>query len=398
MAGQLRVFVSHASEDSAFCYTIVAALREAGADVWYDEHNMGSGRLADEILRELGRRPIFVVILSKHAFASRWVKRETDWAEELKERDPSRAILPVTAGAIERDDFGTENGWLAYYSYKRVEAPGFAPFAPDEAARRLLHALGLTPAGEAPAPIAPQPTENADDLLTRAKALIAQDKYAEALPLLERATHLAPGSFDAWATLGYILGEQGRYQESLVVFDRALALDDKQAWVWNNKSKALINLKHYEEALTCCDRALALDPKYEIAWSNKGVALRNLGRYHGALSAFDRALALNPNKASVWNNKGNALRNLKQYKEAMAAVDRSLALKPDLLAAWATKGEILSAMRQYNDALLCFDRAILLVSNIAEIWNYKAGALRGLGRTAEAAAAEQRAKALGWTE
>ncbi|HEY7343450.1 MAG TPA: toll/interleukin-1 receptor domain-containing protein [Ktedonobacterales bacterium] len=56
MAEQLRVFVSHTSEDSAFCHTIVAALRGAGADVWYDEHNMGSGRLADEILRELGRR------------------------------------------------------------------------------------------------------------------------------------------------------------------------------------------------------------------------------------------------------------------------------------------------------------------------------------------------------
>ena len=108
MAEQLRVFVSHASEDSAFCHTSVAALRGAGADVWYDEHNMGSGRLADEILRELGRRPIFVVILSKHAFASRWVKHETDWAEELKERDPSRAMLPVTAGQIARDDFGTD--------------------------------------------------------------------------------------------------------------------------------------------------------------------------------------------------------------------------------------------------------------------------------------------------
>lgn len=99
---QLRVFVSHASEDSAFCHTIVAALRGAGADVWYDEHTMGSGRLADEILRELGRRPIFVLILSKHAFVSRWVKRETDWAEELKERDPSYALLPVTAGTIAR--------------------------------------------------------------------------------------------------------------------------------------------------------------------------------------------------------------------------------------------------------------------------------------------------------
>jgi tetratricopeptide (TPR) repeat protein len=173
MAEQLRVFVSHASEDSAFCHTIVAAL------------------------------------------------------------------LPVTAGQIECDDFGTDNGWLAYYSYKRVEAHGFAPFTPDQAARRLLHSLGLTPRGEAPAPIAPQPTESADDLLTRARALIAQKKFAEALPLLERATQLAPGSFDARANLGLALMECGRDSEALTAFDRATALDGKQAWVWCNKGNAL---------------------------------------------------------------------------------------------------------------------------------------------------------------
>lgn len=359
MAEQLRVFVSHATEDSAFCHTIVAMLRGAGADVWYDEHNMGSGRLADEILRELGRRPIFIVILSQHAFASRWVKRETDWAEELKERDPSRAILPVTAEAISRDDFGTENGWLAYYSYKRVEAHGFVPFAPDEAARRLLHALGLTPAGEAPVPTAPQPSESADDLLTRAKALMAQEKYAEALPLLDRATQLAPGSFDAWANLGRVLDEIERWQDAVVACDRALALDDKQAWVWNNRGVALDDLKRYEETLAAYERALALDPNYALAWNNKGTTLIGLERYDEALAAYDRALALDPNYGNAWYNKGVALENLKRYAEALAAYERGF---------------------DPNDAL---------------DWQGKARCLRALGRTAEAEEAEQRAEALG---
>ena len=95
--------------------------------------------------------------------------------------------------------------WLFLHDFKRVEAPGFAPYPVAEAAHRLLRALALTPAGEAPAPVAPQPTEDVDDLLTRGKALMAQKQYAEALPLFERATQLAPGSFDAWANLGYML-------------------------------------------------------------------------------------------------------------------------------------------------------------------------------------------------
>jgi TIR domain len=64
MAEAARIFVSHAHEDNAWCYTFVVALRQGGATVWYDEHNLGYGALEDEIERELRARPIFLVILS----------------------------------------------------------------------------------------------------------------------------------------------------------------------------------------------------------------------------------------------------------------------------------------------------------------------------------------------
>ncbi len=363
---QLRVFVSHATEDSAFCHTIVAALRGAGADVWYDEHNLGSGRLADEILRELGSRPIFVVILSQHAFASRWVKRETDWAEELKERDPSRALLPVTAGTIARDDFGTDNGWLAYYSYKRVEAPNFAAFPPDEGARRLLHALGLTPAGEAPAPIAPQPSESADDLLTRARALIAQKKYAEALPLLERATQLAPGSFDAWANLGLARNEMGGMAMTCKPMTAPLlsttsrhgsgttratrcAISGARRGVGRLRPGAGPRPESHagleqqgrrtqppETVRGGADRLRpgAHDQRRMV---QQGPRAPTPGRAEEALAAYDRALALDPNDADTWNNKGIALKALKRYEEAVVAYDRALALDPNYVGAWYNK-------------------------------------------------------------
>ncbi len=151
---QLRVFVSHSHEDDAFCRQIVTALRDAGADVWYDEHNLGSGQLMSVIQRELAR-PIFVLILSKAAFASRWVKRETTWAYEMTDRDPSRVILPVTAGPIDRDDFSPQNEWLFLHDFKRIEAPGFAPYPVAEAAHRLLRALSADPGGRGVRPGGP---------------------------------------------------------------------------------------------------------------------------------------------------------------------------------------------------------------------------------------------------
>src|SRR5689334_3836564 len=84
---QMRIFVRHSHEDDAFCRALVQALRVAGADAWYDEHDMGSGRLGPTIERELRKRPVFVVILSPAALRSQWVEDETRWAYGLLRKD-----------------------------------------------------------------------------------------------------------------------------------------------------------------------------------------------------------------------------------------------------------------------------------------------------------------------
>jgi predicted esterase len=49
----MRIFVSHSHKDDWFAHQLVNALRSAGADVWYDEHNMSAGSLNAIIEREV---------------------------------------------------------------------------------------------------------------------------------------------------------------------------------------------------------------------------------------------------------------------------------------------------------------------------------------------------------
>ena len=42
---QMRIFLSHNHTDIAFSDALAKALRDAGADVWYDEQNLGAGHL-----------------------------------------------------------------------------------------------------------------------------------------------------------------------------------------------------------------------------------------------------------------------------------------------------------------------------------------------------------------
>jgi tetratricopeptide (TPR) repeat protein len=345
---QLKVFLSHSSLDRAACDQVVGALRDAGADVWYDEHNLGAGQLLEEIQRELQARPVFIVLLSKNAFASQWVRRETTWAFNLANREPNRLILPITVGAIEPSDFNGQ--WLFLEDYKRVEARGMQPHPHEEMIAQALRLLALTPKGQAPISVAPQPAESVSDLLTQGRALQAQQKHAEALPFFQRATQLDPNSFDAWANLGYALNSLGRHAEALPAEERATKLDPNNAAAWCNKGGALGSLGRFGEALAAFDRALALDPNLVDAWYNKGVALRNLGRHEDGIAAYDKALALDPNYADAWINKGNALYGLERHTESLAAYERATTLDPNNAIAWRAKGFPLRALGRNKEA------------------------------------------------
>ena len=143
----MRIFVSHSSHDAAFCDQLAPSLRGAGADVWVDQDNLGAGPLLDELMRQLRERPVFVVVLSKAAFASEWVRRECMWAYQLHCREPQRVVLPVVARPIERTDF---DSLLFLEEFLRVEAPGNQPYPPQEAVARALRLLSLGPAAGHP--------------------------------------------------------------------------------------------------------------------------------------------------------------------------------------------------------------------------------------------------------
>jgi tetratricopeptide (TPR) repeat protein len=420
---QMRIFVSHSHQDNAFCHALVKALRGAGADVWYDEHDLGSGRLSPTIEREVRERPVFVVILSPVALRSPWVEDETRWAYGLFRKDASRLILPVTAASIAENDI-----WLFLQDFRRIEAAGLQPFPRGEAVRRTLRTLVLTPTGEKPAPTAPLPKDSAEELVARGKALEAQRRQSEALPLFERATQLAPQSFVAWANLGVTLNLLEKWQKALLAHERATTLDPNDALAWNNKGVALGSLKRVEEALAAFERATTLDPNNAMGWGNKGRTLRDLARYPEALDAFDRALAIDPtdsrawsdrgralsslehseeavtafdraatydpNNSRAWSNKGLALTSLKRYEEALTAYERATTLDPKYGLAWNNKGNLLLRLGRYEEAVIAYDRALTLRESPGR-WRTKAVVLRILGRIIEADAAEQRAKELG---
>jgi toxoflavin biosynthesis protein ToxD len=103
-----RLFVSHSTQDNAWCRELVTALKAAGYDVWYDEQGLTAGAVWIETLqRELQARDVFVIVLTPEAWASPWVQEEVRLALSTQ-----RTILPVMLKATPVAGFLMTRQWV----------------------------------------------------------------------------------------------------------------------------------------------------------------------------------------------------------------------------------------------------------------------------------------------
>ena len=95
-----EVFLSHSSRDRRTATRIAAILRDHGIPVWYSQtHLRGAQQWHDEIGVALNRCDWFIVLVSKSAVASRWVKHELVFA--LNSQRYENKVLPVKIAACD---------------------------------------------------------------------------------------------------------------------------------------------------------------------------------------------------------------------------------------------------------------------------------------------------------
>jgi hypothetical protein len=123
-----EVFLSHAHRDRRFAKKLAKMLRRHKLKVWYSEtHIAGGARWHDVIGRALDRCDWFLLVLSRNAVQSEWVKHELLYA--LNEPRYKGRILPVLIEACDPKPLSWVLGEFQRVDFTRD---------PHEACRRLL--------------------------------------------------------------------------------------------------------------------------------------------------------------------------------------------------------------------------------------------------------------------
>ncbi len=360
-----KIFVSHSSQDQRFCRALVRALRDVGEDVWFDEQNLGPGQLAELIQKEISERLIFIVVLSKAALASHWVKLECTWSFTLYQQDSDqRIILPVTAGKFDLEDL---NGWLFLRPFLRVEDSGMKPLPLQTAIDKVLDLLALTPVESNPTPSIIKAKDSAEELLVKGHSLLGQGRFNEAIIIFRRVVQINPIHEDAWMTLGSLLGRTGQYEEAIVASTASINLNPRQEFAFNNLGLSLTILRRFDEAHDALQKGLAINPQNVIILGNLGMLLGKMKHHEEAIEVYRKSIKIDPDDYDPWYGIGVNEFKLKHYKRAISAYDHAIKLYPDDPDIWYNQGLCFAALKQYDDAIRCYNCALQISPK--DVWS-----------------------------
>ncbi len=163
-------------------------------------------------------------------------------------------------------------------------------------------------------------------IIEKSEDLIRQQRYAEAVALLNRDLDKNPQHFDAW-------------------------------WL---KGTALCHLNYYDEALDCYQAALRINPSVASLWQNSGLLLSAMDRPEQAIDMYNRALEIDPDDVQLWVSKANLWAELGRFPKALATIDRAVEVDSRSVDAWYQRACYEAQLRDYESALISLKQAIQL--------------------------------------
>jgi arylsulfatase A-like enzyme/Flp pilus assembly protein TadD len=240
----------------------------------------------------------------------------------------------------------------------------------DEETRRKLASLGyVAPAHENTAK-GPRPNPETMAPLFRkfeqAHLLLAGNRPAEALPVLEQLAHDDPDNAVFRATLAQAWRQQGNLQRAIELYREAAAQTPDDPEAWYNLAAAFQDAGDQEKAGTAIAEALRLDKKRPEAHNVLGIALASTGQPAAAIGEFQKAIDIDPRNARAYNNLGNVLRAMNRSDDAAQAYRKSIELAPRYPDPLNGLGTLAVQRDRPAEALPLFDKAIALAPNFFE--------------------------------
>jgi tetratricopeptide (TPR) repeat protein len=207
--------------------------------------------------------------------------------------------------------------------------------------------------------------EEAAYVMARAETLVALDRVAEAVGLLQGKL----GAFDNSATMRDALGQlhvqQGQYAEGIEMLRQASLLSPDDQTIREHLALAQFYDKDFSGAMTNLERLLKdekLTTRVDLITAYGECLLQN-GRPRDARDQFERAAELDESSVTLALNLAKVSLQLNDPKRADMSIRRALALDAKNAEVHLMLGYLRLRQEKLDDALSAFRKASILDPN-----------------------------------
>lgn len=170
-----------------------------------------------------------------------------------------------------------------------------------------------------------------ENLIEKAVKLRNQEKFEEALELLEELYKNEPNSENVKNSLIDTLLSYGGYHNDVYllefekaknIFNRIIEIDPKNYRAYYNKGIAYFNLNEIEKAKKLYEKALSLKPDYKHCIYNLGLLYEATGDLQEALKYYEDALKIDSKFTYALQARNHVRNDLDELKETKAEINR----------------------------------------------------------------------------
>jgi tetratricopeptide (TPR) repeat protein len=202
----------------------------------------------------------------------------------------------------------------------------------------------------AQAPFAASPDSELGRLLVQLSELLAQERFADAIPVMTRALELQPANARLHADLGGLYVETGRYADAIPHLQRAIALNPRIGIAHWRLGSALQMLGDTEGSVSPLEEAVSIRPDLADAHLRLALAYRDLGRRGEALQHYRKAAECTPGAGEKQLLEAQVLMMERREREAEALLRAALESDPDLPTAHGLLGQLLAISGRFEEA------------------------------------------------
>lgn len=293
--------------------------------------------------------------------------------------------------------------------------------APKAVLVQRAELLGLLKQAEAAAAAEKRANETqlvtADDHYLQAHEWSGTGRYADAVPLFQKAVKLDPTHYWAHFGLGFAYAQTGRPADARGCYTAAIALRPEFVWAYRNRGLAALNVSAFDDAVADLDKVVDLEPDFLPARLDRAQALdgagnrkaaladltaildepdsaglhirayllrarvkKVLGDAAGAKADADAGFAITPTDEVGWLVRAHARLDA-DPAAALADLEQAIKLNPRSLSGWQNTAYILDKQRRDAECLGVLDKLIEMAPSVAV---YRGGRAVLLARTGKA--------------